>query len=167
MAKAPVLILMGSDSDLASMNKCARILEEFEVGVHITVASAHRSPQRAQKLAENARQEGTKVIIAAAGLAAHLAGVLASHTLLPVIGVPMEAGPFQGMDALLSTVQMPPGVPVATMGAGDAGAKNAAFLALRILALSDEGLYNKLVNHKQEMADQVEKAAQTIEKGEV
>ncbi|MFO8055797.1 MAG: 5-(carboxyamino)imidazole ribonucleotide mutase [bacterium] len=163
----PVLILLGSDSDLKCMKKCSRVLEEFAVPASITVASAHRSPERTQKLSEEARANGTRVIIAAAGLAAHLAGVVASHTLLPVIGVPMEAGPFQGMDSLLSTVQMPPGVPVATVGVGDAGAKNAAFLALRILALSDQELYSRLETYRGEMAKQVESTGRSIEEGEV
>ncbi len=164
---ASVLVVMGSDSDIEAMKKCVRILEEFSVPVRLTVASAHRSPERVKSLVCNARESGTKVIIAAAGLAAHLAGVVASHSLLPVIGVPMEAGPFKGMDALLSTVQMPPGVPVAAVGAGDIGAKNSAFLALRILALSDPQLYDKLENHKDTMEKQVETAARRIEAGKV
>ncbi len=156
---ARVLIMMGSPSDHPVMKKCADVLDRFGVPCHITVASAHRSPARAMKLASEAKEEGVKVVICAAGLAAHLAGVVAAHTRLPVIGVPMAVGPFQGLDSLLSTVQMPPGVPVATVAAGDAGAANAAHLALRILALGDEELAAKLEDETRNMAEKVEKAA--------
>jgi len=160
--KVKVLVLMGSASDLEVMKKCAATLEEFNVGCELTVSSAHRSPERTRKLVAEAAGRGVKVIIAAAGLAAHLAGVTAAHTTLPVIGVPMAAGPLSGLDALLSTVQMPPGVPVATVAIGDAGAKNAAFLALRILALSDPALSRKLKAHQAKMAREVEKAAKRL-----
>ena len=161
--EARVLIVMGSPSDQKIMDKCAATLDELGVPHEMTVASAHRSPARALKLASEARDKGVKIIIAAAGMAAHLAGVLASHTDLPVIGVPIGSGMMDGLDALLSTVQMPPGVPVATMGVDGAGAKNAAFLAARILALSDQDLARKLVSHREEMARAVEEAAAKME----
>lgn len=163
-SNAKVLVIVGSTSDLEAMEKCAGVLAEFKAPFELTVASAHRSPQRAAKLAHEASARGVKVIIAGAGLAAHLAGVIASHTSLPVIGVPMAAGPLNGLDALLSTVQMPPGVPVATVAIGEAGAANAAHLALRILALSDPGLRKKIKAHKTKMARQVETAARSLEK---
>jgi phosphoribosylaminoimidazole carboxylase PurE protein len=162
--KTTVLIIVGSPSDLPTMEKCTKVLEDFEVPFEITVASAHRSPERAMELATNASKRGVKVIIAGAGLAAHLAGVLAAHTNLPVIGVPMAAGPFKGFDSLLSTVQMPPGVPVATVAVGDAGAANSAHLAVRILALADTDLKKKLNRHIKSMAKKVEQAAKKIEK---
>jgi len=163
-AKKPkVLIIMGSASDNDTMQQCARVLEEFGVEYNLTVASAHRSPERTRKLVAQAAGKGIKVIVCGAGMAAHLAGVAAAHSRLPVIGVPMAAGPFNGLDALLSTVQMPPGVPVATVAAGSAGAKNAAYLALRILALSDQGLSKKLGAHARKMEREVERAAGKIE----
>ncbi len=158
-----VLIVMGSASDLASMKKCVKVFKDFEVPYEMTVASAHRSPERAMRIAREARARGVKVIIAAAGLAAHLAGAMAAHSTLPVIGVPMESGPLKGLDALLSTVQMPPGVPVATVAIGDVGARNAAHLAIRILALTDESLAEKLAWNVKEMAEMVEKTAFEIE----
>ncbi|HKJ66205.1 MAG TPA: 5-(carboxyamino)imidazole ribonucleotide mutase [Desulfopila sp.] len=130
----------------------------------MTVAAAHRSPSRAVKWAEQAAERGVKVIIAGAGMAAHLAGVLAAHTDIPVIGVPLDASALNGLDALLSTVQMPPGIPVATMGIGKAGAKNAAVLAVRILALNDANLAQKLVKFRQSMAREVDEKAVIIEK---
>jgi phosphoribosylaminoimidazole carboxylase PurE protein len=160
--KVKVLVLLGSASDREVMNRCAAVLEEFSVSYELTVSSAHRSPERTRKLVAEAAGRGVKVIIAAAGLAAHLAGVAASHTALPVIGVPMAAGPLKGIDALLSTVQMPPGVPVATVAIGDVGAKNAAYLALRILALSDPALARKLKSHQARMAREVEQAAKRL-----
>lgn len=161
--EARVLIVMGSPSDQKIMEKCAAVLANLGVPHKMTVASAHRSPARALRLAQEARDQGVKVIIAAAGMAAHLAGVLASHTDLPVIGVPIGSGMMDGLDALLSTVQMPPGVPVATMGVDGAGARNAAYLAARILALSDPALAGRLVAHREEMAKAVEKAAAEME----
>ena len=128
----------------------------------ITVASAHRTPERAVAFAATARERGLKVIVAAAGMAAHLAGVLAAHTTLPVIGVPIDASALNGMDALLSTVQMPPGVPVATMGIGKAGATNAAILAAQIIGVTDETVARRLADLKQEMAEQVEAKARKI-----
>ncbi len=161
---AQVLIVMGSASDSAVMERCKKTLEEFGVGCEYTVASAHRSPERAMKLAGEASGRGIKIIVAAAGMAAHLAGVIASHADLPVIGVPMDSGAIDGLDALLATVQMPPGVPVATMGIGKAGATNAAHLAIRILALSDPGLAQKIKEHKKKMAEGVEAAAREVER---
>lgn len=155
-------ILMGSDSDLPVMQAAADFLKKMGVPYEMTVASAHRTPERATSYAKNAKQNGLKILIAGAGMAAHLAGVIASHTDLPVIGVPLDASPLQGMDALLATVQMPPGIPVATMGIGKAGAKNAAVLACRILALYDEALAGRLEEFKQEMIVEVEEKAKKI-----
>jgi phosphoribosylaminoimidazole carboxylase PurE protein len=160
--RARVLVIVGSKSDLEVMAKCAAVLEDFGVTYELTVASAHRSPERARRLAEGAAAGGVKVIIAAAGMAAHLAGVVAAHTPLPVIGVPLKAGELAGLDALLSTVQMPPGVPVAAMAMGPAGAANAAHLAVRILALSDAALARRVKSHRQKMARDVEAAARAL-----
>ena len=151
----PVAVLMGSDSDLPVMAECARVLEGYGIGYDVRVLSAHRSPAAAARFARDAASRGVKVIVAGAGASAHLAGVMAAHTTLPVIGVPLDASSLNGLDALLSTVQMPPGIPVATMGIGKAGAKNAAVLAARILALSEEGLEEKLKQHARKMADEV------------
>ena len=144
-----VAVIMGSDSDLAVMQSCIDQLKDFGVNTSVHVMSAHRTPKRAAEFADNAADNGVKVIIAAAGMAAHLAGSVAGRTTLPVIGVPMAAKEgLGGLDALLSTVQMPPGVPVATVAIGKAGAKNAAVLAVQILALSDDGLADKLEEFK-------------------
>lgn len=164
--RAKVLILVGSASDVAAMEKCVKVLSEFGVGYELTVASAHRSPERARRLAVEAAGRGIKVIIAAAGLAAHLSGAVAGQTILPVIGVPLGGSPLSGLDALLSTVQMPSGVPVATVAIGDVGAANAGHLALRILALGDPALQKKLKAHQVKMAAEVEAAAQKIKKAE-
>jgi phosphoribosylamine--glycine ligase len=158
-------IVMGSDSDLPVMQACVEQLKKFDLSFEITVASAHRSPERAANYAATARERGIKVIIAAAGMAAHLAGVLAAHTTLPVIGVPIDSSSLNGLDALLSTVQMPPGVPVATMGIGKAGAKNAAILAVQMLAVTDEKLAGSLADFKAEMAAQVEEKARKLSEG--
>ena len=155
-------IVMGSDSDLPVMQGCVDFLKKMDIPYEITVASAHRSPARAMEYASSARDRGLKIIIAAAGMAAHLGGVLAAHTTLPVIGVPVDSSSLNGLDALLSTVQMPPGVPVATMGIGKAGAKNAAILAAQILALADNKLAGRLVAFKEEMAREVEEKAQRL-----
>ena len=149
-------IVMGSDSDLPVMQAAADFLHSIGIPYEISVNSAHRTPDAASAYAQNAASRGLQVIIAGAGMAAHLAGVLAAHTNIPIIGVPIDASPLNGLDALLSTVQMPPGVPVATMGIGKAGAKNAAVLAARILALHDKKLDAKLAAFKKEMARQVE-----------
>lgn len=163
MSNAPLVgIVMGSDSDLPVMQAGADFLDKMAIPYEMTVASAHRTPERAATFSSTARARGIKVIIAGAGMAAHLAGVLAAHTTLPVIGVPIDASPLQGLDALLSTVQMPPGVPVATMGIGKSGAKNAAILATQILSLSDERLAEKLVEFKKEMAAQVDEKARNL-----
>ena len=161
-----IRIVMGSDSDLPIMQVCADQLKKFGIPYEMTVASAHRTPARAMEFAATAREKGFKVIIAAAGMAAHLAGVLAAHTTLPVIGVPIDASSLNGLDALLATVQMPPGVPVATMGIGKAGAKNAAILAAQIIGVSDEGIAGKLAEFKDEMAAQVEEKARKLAAGE-
>jgi phosphoribosylamine--glycine ligase len=156
-------IVMGSDSDLAVMQEAANILNKFQIPYEMTVASAHRSPQRAADFAGSALKKGIKVIIAGAGHAAHLAGVLAAHTRLPVIGVPIDSSCLQGLDALLATVQMPPGIPVATMAIGKSGARNAGILAAQIIAISDPDVGKKLTRFKQEMARQVEIKAKKVE----
>ena len=160
--KAVVGIVLGSESDLPIMQAAADFLRDMNIPCEMTIASAHRSPARAMDYARTAKKRGLKVIIAGAGMAAHLAGVLSAHTDIPVIGVPLDASPFHGMDALLSTVQMPPGVPVATMGVGRSGAKNAGVLAARILALEDQGLAARLVQFREKMVQQVEEAAGRI-----
>ena len=151
-----VAVVMGSDSDMGVMQSCIDQLASFNIDPVVRILSAHRTPQIAADFAQNAAQNGIKVIIAAAGMAAHLAGALAARTTLPIIGVPLDSGAgLGGMDALLSTVQMPPGVPVASMGIGKAGAKNAALFALQILALSDETLRKKLAEFKQAQEQKV------------
>jgi len=154
-----VLIVMGSESDLPVLSAAADLLAENGIPCEMTVASAHRTPARASRLAAGAEKRGVQVIIAGAGMAAHLAGVLAAHTTLPVIGVPLDASSLNGLDALLATVQMPPGVPVATMAVGKAGARNAGILAAQILSLADADLAAKLDAHKAKMARQVEEKA--------
>jgi phosphoribosylaminoimidazole carboxylase PurE protein len=147
-----VLVLFGSDSDRATMEEASRVLQSFGVPHELAQASAHRSPDRVRELTGAAPARGVRVFIAAAGMANHLAGAVAAHTSLPVIGVPLAGSPLGGADALLSTVQMPPGVPVATVAIGSAGAKNAAVLAVQILALSDPALAEKLRGLKQRLA---------------
>ena len=156
-------IVMGSDSDLPVMQAAAAFFRKMDVPYEMTVSSAHMTPQRTVKWIESSGQKGIKVIIAGAGMAAHLAGVLSAHTDLPVIGVPLNASSLNGFDALLSTVQMPPGIPVATMGIGKAGAVNAAVLAVRILALSDKDLADKLIKYREKMAEEVEEKAKKVE----
>lgn len=156
-------IVMGSDSDLGVMEATASILRKFGVPFEITVASAHRTPLRAAEFASRAKDRGIKVIIAGAGHAAHLAGAMAAQTTLPVIGVPIDSSALQGMDALLSTVQMPPGIPVATVAVGKPGATNAGILAVQILAVSDKSLAEKLAVHKVEMAANVDEKAKKLE----
>jgi phosphoribosylaminoimidazole carboxylase PurE protein len=150
--KARVLILFGSDSDRAVMEEAAKVLESFGVTSRLETASAHRSPDRVRELVLEAKGLGVQVFIAGAGMANHLAGAVAAHTILPVIGVPLGGSPLQGVDALYSTVQMPAGVPVATVAIGSAGAKNAAVLAVQILALGDRALALKLEDLKQRLA---------------
>ncbi len=156
-------IVMGSDSDMGVMQSAADVLKDFGVAFEITVASAHRSPQRAAAWASTAPERGIKVIIAGAGHAAHLAGAMAAHSSLPIIGVPIDSSCLQGMDALLATVQMPPGIPVATMAIGKPGARNAGILAVQILALADADLAEKLQEYKKDMAAKVEEKAKKLE----
>jgi 5-(carboxyamino)imidazole ribonucleotide mutase len=151
-----VLIVMGSDSDLPVLEETAKLLEQLDIPYEMRSASAHRTPRKTAELVEGAADRGIQVIIAAAGLAAHLPGVVAAGTILPVIGVPMGGGPLNGVDALYSIVQMPGGIPVATTAIGKAGAKNAALLAARILALGDSGLRQKLIAFGESMAREVE-----------
>lgn len=151
-AKALVGIVMGSESDRAIMEEAAKVLADFGVGSEIAVRSAHRTPDAAAKWARTAKARGLRVLIAGAGGAAHLAGAMAAHSRLPVLGVPLASSPLGGFDALLSTVQMPPGVPVGTLGVGAWGARNAAHLALRVLALSDAALARRLEDHAAAMA---------------
>jgi 5-(carboxyamino)imidazole ribonucleotide mutase len=160
--KVLVSVVMGSDSDLPIMTETAKVLDEFGIAYELILTSAHRAPSRTTKFAEEAEGRGIKVIIAGAGAAAHLAGVIASQTLLPVIGVPIDATSLQGLDALLSTVQMPGGIPVATMAVGKAGAKNAALFAVRFLALSDKTIHKKLADYVAKMAKDVEKKQENI-----
>jgi phosphoribosylaminoimidazole carboxylase PurE protein len=162
--KPKVLIVMGSDSDLPIMQNAAKTLKEFKIPYDITIASAHRSPERTVKLTSEAEKRGIEIIIAGAGSAAHLAGVMAAHTILPVIGVPIDSSPLKGIDALFSTVQMPPGIPVATMAVGKAGAKNSAILAAQILSLQDAKLATSLRDYKKDMAVEVLKKAKKIKK---
>ncbi|MFQ5568541.1 MAG: 5-(carboxyamino)imidazole ribonucleotide mutase [Rhodothermales bacterium] len=152
-AEILVGIVMGSESDVPVMQGVADVLNEFDVPFEIRVMSAHRTPHLAQAWAESARERGMKVIIAGAGGAAHLAGVIAAHTPLPVLGVPVPSRHLNGLDSLLSTVQMPSGVPVGTLAIG--GAKNAALLAVQILAASDPALQGRMVAYKRAMIDRV------------
>ena len=163
MADRQVPILMGSDSDAAVMQRTLDVLTELGVTAHMTVASAHRSPDRVKKLIDEAPQCGVKIFVVGAGAAAHLAGVVAAHSTLPVIGVPIDSSPLKGWDALLATVQMPPGVPVATVSVGKAGAANAAVLAAQILALSDREVAAALTAYKLRLAEKVERAASAVE----
>ncbi len=152
-----VLLMMGSDTDLPIMQEAADILRTFDVPYEMRIASAHRSPVRTLALASEAASRGIKIIIAGAGMAAHLAGVVASKTILPVIGVPMPGGALNGVDALYATVQMPAGIPVATMAIGRAGAKNAGLFALQILALSDPHLAESILRYRVDMDKELEK----------
>ncbi|MGE5360227.1 MAG: 5-(carboxyamino)imidazole ribonucleotide mutase [Bacteroidales bacterium] len=162
-ASVDVLILMGSDSDLPIMKGAADLLGQLGISCDMTVASAHRSPARVERLVKEAPSRGVKVFIVGAGAAAHLAGMIAGQTSRPVIGVPIDSSPLSGFDALLSTVQMPPGVPVATVSVGKSGATNAAVLAAQILALSDAQLARKLDEYKKSLAEKVEQAAAKLE----
>ena len=160
MAEARVLVVMGSDSDFPVMESCFKLLNKFEIPFEAKICSAHRSPYQAAELASTAKEQGFKVIIAAAGLAAHLPGVLAAYTILPVIGVPCKGGALQGVDALYAIVQMPTGIPVATVAID--GAANAAILAAQILALGDEMLSQKLIIYKEELEASVEQRNQRL-----
>ncbi len=155
MSKPFVAILMGSKSDLHIMQNASEVLASLEILSELRVYSAHRTPAATQSYIEDAEKRGCQVFIAGAGLAAHLAGAVAAHSLKPVIGVPLDAGPLKGMDSLLSTVQMPAGIPVATVAIGKAGAKNAAYLAAQILAVSDGALAQRLKQERQKTADLV------------
>jgi 5-(carboxyamino)imidazole ribonucleotide mutase len=154
--KPLVAIVMGSDSDLEVMNEAAKALEGFGIAYEIDVTSAHRAPRKTSDFARAAAGRGIKIIIAGAGGAAHLAGVIAAETTLPVIGVPIPSTSLQGMDSLLATVQMPAGIPVATVAVGKAGATNAGILAAQMLALSDKSLADKLAAHKEKLAKGVD-----------
>ncbi|HTY21220.1 MAG TPA: 5-(carboxyamino)imidazole ribonucleotide mutase [Geobacteraceae bacterium] len=156
MGNPLVLIIMGSDSDLPVMEEGAKVLAEFGVPYEMRISSAHRSPKRTAALAAEAAGRGIRVIIAGAGMAAHLAGVIAAETSLPVIGVPMEGSALNGLDALLATVQMPGGIPVATMAIGKAGARNAGIFAVQILALNDHRLRDELGSFREKLAGEVE-----------
>lgn len=156
MSKPFVAVLMGSDSDLGTMQACLDVLKKLDVPVEVKITSAHRTPDITHAYVKDADQRGCAVFIAAAGLAAHLAGTVAGLTLKPVIGVPMEAGPLDGMDALLSTVQMPGGIPVASVAIGKAGAKNAGYLAAQMLSLSDTALADRLRAEREENARAVQ-----------
>ncbi len=161
--KPLVGVIMGSDSDLPVMQEALEVLTNFGIAAEITVASAHRSPQRVSEYASNAVRRGLRVLIAGAGGAAHLAGVLAAETSLPVIAVPIASSPLAGWDALLATVQMPAGVPVATMAVGKAGAINAAILAAQILAVADKKIQVRLQQYKEELAAKVSEKAATLQ----
>ena len=161
-APADVGIVLGSASDWPQVEAAATLLQDWGIPFEVVVASAHRAPQRVRAYARDAASRGLKVIIAAAGAAAHLAGVLAAETTLPVIGVPIPTSHLQGLDSLLATVQMPAGVPVATMAIGSAGAQNAAILAAQILALTDPRLQERLRRHKQELEENVVRQADQI-----
>jgi phosphoribosylamine---glycine ligase len=155
-------IVMGSDSDFEIMEETASVLKKFGVPYEMTVASAHRNPKKTAEFACSAHKRGIKVIVAGAGHAAHLAGTLAAFTWLPVIGVPIDSSCLQGLDSLLSTVQMPPGVPVATVSIGKPGARNAGILAVQILALSNQKLTKMLKSFKEELAKQVDQKAKQV-----
>jgi phosphoribosylaminoimidazole carboxylase PurE protein len=161
--KPIVGIIMGSDSDLPTMQEAAKVLQQFEIPYEIGVYSAHRSPHRTAEYVRTARDRGLKLIIAGAGSSAHLAGVTAAETTLPVIGVPIDSSPLSGFDALLSTVQMPPGVPVATMGVGKSGATNAGIFAVLVLALGDEQLTRKLSEYKEQLEKTVAEKSRKIQ----
>ena len=158
MQGAPqVLIIMGSDTDLPIMQEAANVLDKFGILYDMRISSAHRSPVRTAKLATEAAEKGIKLIIAGAGVAAHLAGVIASKTTLPVIGVPTPGGALNGVDALYATVQMPAGIPVATMAVGRAGAKNAGLFAVQVLALSEPRLAQAMIDYRIEMDQELER----------
>ena len=162
MSKILVSIVMGSDSDLEIMREATKSLEEFGIGYEIDVTSAHRSPDRTAEYAKKAADRGIRVIIAGAGGAAHLAGVIAAHTTLPVIGVPIPSTSLNGMDSLLATVQMPAGIPVATVAIGKPGATNAGILAAQILGLSTAGIAKKLEGHKEKLANSVDEKSRKL-----
>jgi 5-(carboxyamino)imidazole ribonucleotide mutase len=162
MENPQVLIVMGSDSDLPVMEESAKLLAAFGIPYEMRISSAHRSPRRTADLAADAAGRGIRVIIAGAGMAAHLAGVVAAETILPVVGVPLEGGALAGLDSLYATVQMPGGIPVATMAIGKAGAKNAGIFAVQILALGDEKLTAALKSYRERLAEEVAAKDRTL-----
>jgi len=163
MSKPRIAVVFGSDSDWPVMEKCVEQLRAFKEEPVVEIMSAHRIPERVAEFSSKARDNGIEVIIAAAGMSAALAGAIASHTSLPVIGVPLASGSLQGVDALLSTVQMPPGVPVACVGIGSAGAKNAALLAVQMLGLKDKKLADAFAVFKADQASMVESKNRTLQ----
>ena len=165
MEKPLVGILMGSDSDLPVMEKAAEVLREMGVPFEMDISSAHRLPEKTANYAKMARERGIEVLIAGAGMAAHLAGVLAAHTTLPVIGVPLKSGALEGVDALYSTVQMPPGIPVATVGID--GAKNAAYLACEILSIKYPEIAKKLEDFRSKTRKSLEEKSKALKKGKI
>ena len=158
-----VAVFIGSDSDFEVVKDALDILKEFRISYKLEVTSAHRSPERTVKLIKSSEEDGAEVFIAVAGKAAHLAGIVAAHTVRPVIGVPVKSSALNGMDALLSTVQMPKGIPVATMGLGKSGAVNAAFLAVQVLGLKEPSLKEKLKEYREKMASEVESKSKKIQ----
>ena len=164
MKKPMVGIVMGSDSDFPVMEEALNFLDSFSIPYEVTISSAHRTPKKTSEFSKNARRRGIEVIIAGAGWAAHLAGVIASETTLPVIGVPIDSSTLNGLDALLSTVQMPGGIPVATMAIGKGGARNAAIFAAQILSLKYPEIQKKLTAYRREMGKKVEKKAERLSK---
>lgn len=163
MSTAFVAILMGSDSDLPTMKSCIEVLKKLDIPLEVKITSAHRTPQATHNYVTDADKRGCCVFIAAAGLAAHLAGAVAALTLKPVIGVPIDGGPLQGQDALLSTVMMPGGIPVATVAIGKAGAKNSAYLAAQIMALQNVDLAQKLAQDREQNAAEIAKKDAAIQ----
>lgn len=155
LRKPQVGVVMGSDSDLPIVEEALQVLDEFGVPYEVKILSAHRSPDQTSAYAKSAAERGLRVILAAAGWAAHLSGVLAAETILPVIGIPVNSSPLQGLDALLATVQMPPGIPVATMAIGKGGAHNAALFAIQVLALQEPQLRDRLKQFKLRMAEDI------------
>ena len=164
MVQPKVAVILGSDSDYPVIQDMLKMLTDFDIEHELTVSSAHRSPDRTQKYAVALEERGVQVVIACAGAAAHLAGVVAAHTILPVIGVPIDSSPLHGLDALLSTSMMPAGIPVATMGIGKAGASNAAVLAAQILARNNPELAERLRKYKRRLADRVEQCDSELQK---
>lgn len=158
----PVGIVVGSESDLPIVKETTKILDFFKIGYDLTISSAHRSPKRTIDYAKNAKKRGFKVLIVGAGAAAHLAGIIAAETTLPVVGIPINSSPLQGFDSLLSTVQMPGGVPVASMAVGTAGARNAGIFAAQILSVKDAAIAEKLRKYKKKLAKEVEAKANNL-----
>lgn len=164
MMQPKVAVVLGSDSDFPVIKEMLQLLKDFEIEHELIISSAHRSPDRTHKYAAELETRGVQVVIACAGSAAHLAGVIAAYTILPVIGVPIDSSPLNGLDSLLSTSMMPAGVPVATMGIGKAGANNAAILAAQILARSDSNLAQQLHAYKKKLAEKVEQRDSELRK---